>query len=48
MKNEKDTNQDEFLFGKTNYRILLIGIALIAIGFILMSGDGSNDPNVFN
>lgn len=48
MKNEKNTNQNEFLFGKSNYLVLLIGIALIAIGFILMSGGGSNDPNVFN
>ncbi|MEZ4854740.1 DUF3098 domain-containing protein [Flavobacterium sp.] len=47
MKNN-DTNKDEFLFGKTNYRILLIGILLIAVGFILMSGGGSDDPNVFN
>ncbi|MBO6025002.1 MAG: DUF3098 domain-containing protein [Bacteroidales bacterium] len=35
-------------FGKMNYIIVLIGIALIAIGFILMIGGGSSDPNVFN
>ncbi|TGD58610.1 DUF3098 domain-containing protein [Flavobacterium humi] len=40
--------QQEFLFEKVNYKILLIGIAVIAIGFILMSGGGSQDPNVFN
>ena len=27
---------------------MFIGIAFIALGFILMSGGGSNDPNVFN
>ncbi|RZJ54087.1 MAG: DUF3098 domain-containing protein, partial [Flavobacterium sp.] len=27
-----------FLFEKVNYKILLIGIAVIALGFILMSG----------
>jgi hypothetical protein len=27
---------------------MLIGIAIIGLGFILMSGGGSNDPNVFN
>ncbi len=27
---------------------MLIGLAVIALGFILMSGGGSNDPNVFN
>jgi hypothetical protein len=38
----------EFLFEKVNYKILLIGIAVIAIGFILMSGGGSDNPNVFS
>ena len=46
MKNEE--NKHEFLFEKINYKILLIGIAVIVIGFILMSGGGSNDPKVFN
>ena len=44
---DKQTNQ-EFLFDKVNYKILLIGIGVIALGFILMSGGGSDDPNVFN
>ena len=35
-------------FDKSNYRLLLIGIAIVVIGFILMSGGGSGDPNVFN
>ena len=35
-------------FGKQNYIIVLIGIALLALGFILMLGGGSNDPDVFN
>ncbi|BDB54036.1 hypothetical protein GENT5_03410 [Flavobacterium ammoniigenes] len=47
MKN-KNENPQEFLFDKVNYKILLIGIAVIALGFILMSGGGSDDPNVFN
>ena len=47
MKN-KSENPQEFLFDKINYKILLIGIAVIALGFILMSGGGSDDPNVFN
>lgn len=46
MKN-KQSNQ-EFLFDTLNYKILLIGIAVIALGFILMVGGGSEDPNVFN
>ena len=35
-------------FGKQNYIIVLIGLALIALGFILMIGGGSSDPDVFN
>jgi len=38
----------ELLFGKRNYRFLLIALSLIILGFILMSGGGSDDPNVFN
>ena len=47
MKNNSE-NKQEFLFEKVNYKILLIGIAVMALGFILMSGGGSDDPNVFN
>ena len=47
MKNNSE-NKQEFLFEKVNYKILLIGIAVIALGFILMSGGGSDDPAVFN
>jgi hypothetical protein len=47
MKNNSE-NKQEFLFEKVNYKILLIGIAVITLGFILMSGGGSDDPNVFN
>jgi hypothetical protein len=27
---------------------MFIGLGLIALGFILMAGGGSDDPNVFN
>lgn len=38
----------EFIFQKKNYTFLFIGLGLIALGFILMAGGGSDDPNVFN
>ena len=38
----------KLLFGKRNYKFMLIGILFIALGFILMSGGGSEDPNIFN
>jgi len=40
--------KQEFLFERVNYKILLAGIGVIALGFILMSGGGSDDPKVFN
>jgi hypothetical protein len=46
MKNKK-TNKT-FVFEKKNYLIMIIGLLFIAIGFILMSGGASDDPNVFN
>ena len=45
---EKTEDQKVMPFGKQNYIIVLIGIALIALGFVLMIGGGSNDPDVFN
>ncbi len=45
-KNQKSNMQ--FLFGKKNYKFMLIGIGVIILGFILMAGGGSDDPNVFN
>lgn len=43
-----ENKEQGFLFEKVNYKILLVGIAVIAVGFILMSGGGSDNPNVFN
>ena len=37
-----------FLFGKTNFILLIVGLMFIALGFVLMSGGGSDDPEVFN
>ena len=38
----------KFLFNKKDYKILIVGLIFIATGFILMSGGGSDDPNIFN
>jgi hypothetical protein len=45
---ENSIKNEDFTFGKQSYRLLFVGLALIALGFILMAGGGSNDPNVFN
>jgi hypothetical protein len=41
-------NKPEFLFDTLNYKILGVGLAVIALGFLLMSGGGSENPTVFN
>jgi uncharacterized membrane protein len=42
MENKK------FALGKENYIWIIIGCLVVAFGFILMVGGGSEDPNVFN
>ena len=38
----------QFLFSKKRYQILFLSILIIGAGFLLMSGGGSNNPDVFN
>jgi hypothetical protein len=45
---KENSKKPEFLFSATNYKILIIGLVVIAIGFILMSGGANENPNVFN
>jgi len=46
--NKGQASKPEFIFQKKNYIFMFLGIAFIALGFILMIGGGSDDPNVFN
>jgi len=48
MKKENNNLKPQFLFGKKNYIIMLIGLAVIALGFMLMAGGGSDNPTIFN
>ncbi len=48
MNKKKKDIKKEFLFGKRNYTFMLIGVVFIALGFILMAGGGSDNPEVFN
>ena len=47
-KKEKTANETGFALGKDNYRLMAIGFGIIIIGFILMVGGGSDNPEVFN
>jgi hypothetical protein len=40
--------KSEFALEKINYIIIGIGVGLIVLGFLLMSGGRVEDPNVFN
>jgi hypothetical protein len=44
----KETRKPGFAFGKENYRILIIGVVIVIIGYLLMIGGGSDDPTKFN
>ena len=46
---KKETKETTgFALGKENYKLMAIGFAIIVIGFVLMAGGKSDDPNVFN
>lgn len=51
MKREKKPVHKQhlsFVFEKKNYVVMAIGLAVIALGFILMAGGSTDDPNTFN
>jgi hypothetical protein len=48
MAKELENKKSDLAFGKENYILLLVGLAFIVTGFILMTGGGSDDPNVFS
>jgi len=41
-------NKEKFVFGPANYRLIIGGFILTLIGFLLMIGGGSENPNDFN
>ena len=41
-------NGKDYLFNKRRYRILFLSIFIITLGFIIMSGGETSDPNIFN
>ncbi len=37
-----------FEFGKTNYLLIIAGVVIMGIGFVLLSGGGTDDVTQFN
>ena len=48
IKTKEAEKKVKLPFGRENYQLMLGSVALLAIGFILMIGGGSEDPNVFS
>lgn len=46
--NKNKSKQSGFPLEKENYILLAVGFAIIILGFLLMAGGGSDNPNVFN
>lgn len=44
----KEKAPEEMVFSWANYKLMLVGVVVLVVGFVLMAGGGSSDPNVFN
>ena len=42
------SNETEFAIGKENFKYIAIGAGILIVGFLLMAGGKSDNPNVFN
>lgn len=48
MAKKKTDSRKQFAFSKENYKLLIIGVVIIVIGFILMIGGKAESPDQFN
>lgn len=48
LKKSASENKPGFPIPEGNYKMILIGFAIVVLGFVLMMGGGSEDPNQFN
>lgn len=47
-KTAKESSKIPYLFEKENYMIMLVGLIVIIIGYVMMSGGKSANPDIFN
>lgn len=45
---KQSDNQTGFAFGRLNYILMAAGLVVLFLGYLLLSGGGSDDPNQFN
>ena len=48
VKGDKPEQEKRYAFGKKNYRLLFAGLALLLVGYLLMIGGGSDNPEEFS
>ena len=48
IENTELSPNQQPLFGKINYILIAAGILFLALGYILVSGGGSDDPDIFS
>ncbi|SHN43044.1 DUF3098 domain-containing protein [Chitinophaga sp. CF418] len=44
---EKAGVEERAVFAKENYKFMIAGLAIVVVGFLLMMGGNSDDPNSF-
>lgn len=48
MKKSKKEKDVQLTFNKKNYILMVAGLIFMGLGYVLMIGGGSTDPNVFS
>ena len=48
MSTAENPENESFALSAKNYKVMLIGIAVVILGFILMIGGGTENPMEFN
>lgn len=48
VKPKAEAISTPLLFEKANYQIMILGLVVIALGFVLMAGGASENPNEFH
>lgn len=45
---EKNDGKTKMTLSKENYKFIILGCIIVVLGFVLMSGGGTDNPNEFN
>lgn len=48
LKNDSPEKKAGFPIPVSSYKMILIGLGIVLLGFVLMMGGGSNNPDEFN